>query len=63
MTALPEPAFVPGQSVLVHDDIPAKIDRVIYCRNMVRPIYSVEWWQDGKPGRYEVEEDDLTAAP
>jgi hypothetical protein len=61
--SLPEPQFQPGQQVIAMGSIGAVIDRVMYLRNAVRPVYRIEWWHEGQPQTYEIEEDDLSPTP
>ena len=37
----------PGTRVVVGEDIPGTIDRVIFCRDSAPPLYAVEWWNNG----------------
>lgn len=59
---LPSPKFMPGDNVLIRGSVQARIERVIYAANCVRPFYKVEWWHEGQPNGYEVEEIDLSEA-
>lgn len=37
----------PGAHVIVGGDIHGVIDRVIFCRDRIPPLYAVEWWSNG----------------
>lgn len=54
--------FKPGDHVIVGGNITERVDRVIYCRNMIAPVYKIEWWHEGLPQAWEVEEEDLSPA-
>lgn len=49
----------PGDKVLVGDDIPATVERVIFARG-TQPMVLVEWWDCGQVRSREFLAEDLT---
>lgn len=51
--------FKPGDKVIVGDDVPGVIERVIYARNSVKPHYLVEWWDRSEVRAREFYEEEI----
>ncbi len=51
--------FLPGDCVIVGDDIHGVIERIIFSRDMVVPLYLVEWWDCGEYKAKEFNERDV----
>ncbi len=58
-----EAKFKPGQAVTVGNGaIVGIVERVIFARCQIKPMYLVEWWRDGDLCGREFHEDDVSEA-
>jgi len=57
--------FQPGDPVIIGDDIPGTVERVIFARGRATALIAVEWWCDGAVRWREFHEDEvrLTQGP
>lgn len=57
-----EAKFCAGNDVVYLNDIEAKVESVIFSREMIAPLYDIEWCVDGSVRVAKVHEADLKLA-